>query len=651
VATFVNDTFTGADGTLRTHTGETGATWTHAPGDTTGGPGDPTNDLFWPKIQSNRIHAAGGANSILYASGTPGAADYTVTMPCVFASATWPSIVGPAGRMTTSGNNGYFAILFGGGINLYKYVTGSLTLIGSKVNITAAADTYTVTLDMQGTTIAVRVRRASDSQWLASSNTWQAGQVNAISQTDSALSAAGKAGFWAAGTLSNVGYMESITAADGLADPVTGTGAVTEAADTSTASGTVAVVSVAITSTDLVWSPFNWYSNGGGAMQASSIKASSTYAQSNNVGAYMKFAVSSVATGPIVLNLDTSMLTAITSGSRPMIGWTIDGGAIQTSQLTTISATHTVTLGTDLGSGTHQIVVYVYSINFGDTGDRWTGPALTVRITGITLPFGGATVAVTHKTNRTLVYGDSIAEGAEINGTGTGVANGGGNIVWGNLIHELLDSEVGIVAYSGQAYSGTATSLDAVWDLYHTGASRLTAGAFTTTPRYILCNHGKVDNPTSAQIGAALAEIAAAAPSADMVVIPTFDRENADDILAATLPANARFLDLGVLEEYGEGGGDWTVDSGSHMNEVGHAAVALLIADGVTTVTGTAAVTEAADTSTASGGIAAPVTGTAAVTEAADTSTASGTSGFPVAGNSSPVVTFKGATVVRTFNV
>jgi lysophospholipase L1-like esterase len=619
VATFVNDTFTGASAELSTHTGETGATWTKHSFGGTNCSIDGSGSL---------LGNAGGTQNCYYASGTPSSADYSVTVVLNRVGTAGTDLIAVAGRINTAASTWYMASVSGLIFQLFKVVTGTPTLLDTTtlVGTPSNGETFRYTLDMSGTTIIGRLQRISDSAWLnAAGNSWEVAQQDMLSVTDAAIAAAGKAGVaWMQGLLWK---FDAITGVDMSADPITGTASPTEAADTSTASG-IAGASVAVTSTDLVWSPFNWYSNGGGAMQASNVKASSTYAQSNNVGAYVRLAVSDVATGAVLVNLDTSMLSAVTSGDRPMLGWTVDGGAIQTAQLTTISASHTVTLGTDLGSGAHQIVVYVYSINFGGSHDRWTVPDLTARITGFTIPSGGSTVAVTARDRRALVFGDSIAEGAEINGVGTGIANGGGNIVWGNLLGAYIGAEVGIVGYSGQGYATAANSTPAFSTAhsdYHDSATRLSAGDYVPAPDVVFINHGKNGTTTTGGVEGAVNNVAAAAPDADIYVIPTLDRTNAAAILAATLPSNATFIDLGVLAEYdGSGTGDWY--NGVHLNAVGHAAVALLIVDELA------------------------ATGTVAVTEAADTSTAAGTSGFPVAGKSGAVSTFAPATVVRTFN-
>jgi hypothetical protein len=227
VATFVSDTFTDTDAVaITSHTGETGATWTKH--------GFATNTTA-PAVRSNRINCedtGGAVNSIYYASGSPAGADYTVSLAYVPGSggAQTGDIVGPLGRVATGTNDFYGALYLqtAGGIRLYKFVSGSGTVIVAAVAFTpVSGTTYTITLDMQGTTIAMRVQRSSDSNWLASSNTWQSGQVNCGSVTDASHSSAGKAGFWLLGGNANNGAkfkIDTFVAADassgGLSIPV-----------------------------------------------------------------------------------------------------------------------------------------------------------------------------------------------------------------------------------------------------------------------------------------------------------------------------------------------------------------------------------------------------------------------------------------------
>lgn len=193
MSAFVTDTFTDTNATaITSHTGELGATWTrHASASNVGA----------PQISSNKlITTETSVNENYYASGSPASADYTVTLDYTFNNASTNEIVGPAARMTTGATNtGYFWIYFlaAGGYCLFKYVANSLTQIGSTVALTPVnGETYRTTIDVSGTTIKGRVQRLSDSQWLASSNTFGAPQVDAISQTDSGIAGAGQAGFW-----------------------------------------------------------------------------------------------------------------------------------------------------------------------------------------------------------------------------------------------------------------------------------------------------------------------------------------------------------------------------------------------------------------------------------------------------------------------
>ncbi len=197
----VTDSFTGTDATaLTSHTGELGATWTkHASANSTGD----------PQILSNKlVTTETGKNENYYTSGVPASADYEVSLDYTYNSTSVSDeICGPAGRMSTSVNTGYFFIWFRstGTLRLYKYVAGSLSLIGTALAWAPATGVpYRLTLSMNGTALACRVQRISDGFWLttAGSGNYQSGQVDCITATDSAITAAGRAGFWFSCTVS-----------------------------------------------------------------------------------------------------------------------------------------------------------------------------------------------------------------------------------------------------------------------------------------------------------------------------------------------------------------------------------------------------------------------------------------------------------------
>src|SRR5438128_157101 len=145
MAPFLNDTFTGTDGTnLESHSGETGATWTVHPSFTGSA-----------KLLTNRVHT-NGALRAYYASGVPASADYDVESVMFINSHVNAS--GPCGRMSTSVDTCYTARLGTDGTNtlaqLAKVVAGTVTNLGSSFN-TGVADggSVTVRLQMQGSTI------------------------------------------------------------------------------------------------------------------------------------------------------------------------------------------------------------------------------------------------------------------------------------------------------------------------------------------------------------------------------------------------------------------------------------------------------------------------------------------------------------------
>jgi hypothetical protein len=228
MAAFVTDSFTDTNGTgLNAHTGELGASWIkHASATSTG----------HPAIQSNRLQTTEAAkNENYYSSGVPASADYSVSLEFTFNGGT-AEIAGPAARMSTSVNSGYFFINYQNftDLRLYKYVNGTLTQLGTAVNFSAAIGiTYRLTIDVAGTTIAGRMQRLSDSLWINSAGAFGASQVNCISATDSAITAAGRAGWWLSnnggtrGQIDNFSADETLVAtAVTLAGPSTGTVAV-----------------------------------------------------------------------------------------------------------------------------------------------------------------------------------------------------------------------------------------------------------------------------------------------------------------------------------------------------------------------------------------------------------------------------------------
>jgi concanavalin A-like lectin/glucanase superfamily protein len=165
---FLWESFTGANGTtLTSHTGEIGATWTK----------HPTSGAGSIAIDANRAHQTSSTNSFYYASGSPATADYDVEGRLRQVSDA--GLMGVTGRMDTSASTMY-QFYYDAANNLWginKWINGVNTSLGTWSETLANGDERSFRLQMRGSSIKGFVDG-----------------VERISATDSAISAAGKAG-------------------------------------------------------------------------------------------------------------------------------------------------------------------------------------------------------------------------------------------------------------------------------------------------------------------------------------------------------------------------------------------------------------------------------------------------------------------------
>lgn len=366
---------------------------------------------------------------------------------------------------------------------------------------------------------------------------------------------------------------------------VTNNGGLTNPSNiTYTASG--AVVTVPITDTNIFLSPYNWYSDGAGAMQSNNVKASSTFAWTNMRGAYAKFKATVGASGSIKLNVSGASLSALSnSAGAPTLAWSVAGGAVQTHLMAT--ADTQITLASGLGAGTYDVFLWHRSVYVTQDGDNWTTPVNRIQITGIELSTGGSLSAPTLKPKRMVVYGDSITEG-DINVNGTRSASSQDAIqTYGWYLSEILNAEVGIIGFWGKQWSWFSST----WSSYSSGKSRLIAGTLSPAPDYVLINYGENDGnpgPVSATVTSDLAAVKTAAPSARIILNIPFSGVARTNLAAATLPIGAIKTDLARYEMLG-GNLQWSFD-GQHPTAQGHANLAALLATPIlsTAPTGTA---------------------------------------------------------------
>jgi hypothetical protein len=205
MATFLLDTFTdtAGDNLVTQHTGETGGTWTR---------NTASESVNGAISNANRVYPGGAmaaSGPFWYASGTPAAADYDITMVIVPKSLLAEQQVAILGRQETAAYTGYeFSYVRSSAFSvppswrLGKREAGVFTSLGISAVTLTIDQSYTMKLRMVGDQISAYVDG-----------------VLLFSVTDSDITAAGRAGFgfWGSTATWNntVGiHVDSITAAD-----------------------------------------------------------------------------------------------------------------------------------------------------------------------------------------------------------------------------------------------------------------------------------------------------------------------------------------------------------------------------------------------------------------------------------------------------
>lgn len=138
------------------------------------------------ELASNRVKVKPGGTGAYFYNDAPAGADYDVSALGRFTS-TSNNQGGVTGRMASGANTFYHARIAGSSVELYKFVAGSATLLGSVSHgITTGVD-FTITLSMAGTTIRALIDG-----------------VQKVSVTDSSITAAGFAGLRILANASNI---------------------------------------------------------------------------------------------------------------------------------------------------------------------------------------------------------------------------------------------------------------------------------------------------------------------------------------------------------------------------------------------------------------------------------------------------------------
>lgn len=530
MSVFVSDTFTDTATTaLTAHTGGTGATWTLAP--------SATGSMLISN--ANRVFAnvnPVGNNCDHYASGIPATADYDVEA-VIRRVTNATGATGVLGRVSTSATTKYSAFLyFDGQFYLYKNVAGTETQLGVYNAVTADNTNYTVKLEMRGTAIKAYLDG-----------------VLRISATDGAITAAGRAGIESQGLYTDTTgfHIDTFTATDAALDVLL------------------------VNDANLFKSPSGWRTSG------------STYTQTTNPGCYLKFKTTSTFIG---LAVDVTPLTggSVSALDYPTILSSVDNAAYTRTQIT--SADTTITLGSGLAASAHEVEVIFVACDI-DSYDRWTTPVMALRVTGIVVDTGATLAAPTLLSGRAICYGDSGSEGVEILASGQTAVNQDASQAYPYHLMNALACEGSIIAFAGQGFTIAPTvfsaavnvvDLEASWDLYSAGQSRLTGGLFVPAPDYILCTEGFNDNSqgaSGASVQTAIVNLIAAwrtaAPLAKIFFCAPVDRSEASNINAAIVTSgDKKTYILDPSEDFYIA----KYKNGNHNSVRGHARIAAAMA-------------------------------------------------------------------------
>lgn len=169
MAQFASDAFTGTDATELT---AYSASWTRH-----------TSYTGNAQLIINRVRQSTSTTSAYWHSGAPANADYSVSADLLAKEANGGNgFAGVLGRTDTAANTFYHA-RYGGGASdawqLYKFVAGTATLLGSSAQSLTSGTIYNVKLEMIGS--AIKLFKSLESTAL-------------VSVTDTAVTAVGKSG-------------------------------------------------------------------------------------------------------------------------------------------------------------------------------------------------------------------------------------------------------------------------------------------------------------------------------------------------------------------------------------------------------------------------------------------------------------------------
>lgn len=293
-----------------------------------------------------------------------------------------------------------------------------------------------------------------------------------------------------------------------------------------TATQFTVVHAIKVNDANILWSPYNW------DIQSSSI------ADSNYAGSYVKVGIDTTSTGPISILFDPSpnLGGGLTPDNYPTIGWSLNpvssGGKWNYVQLRPDGAS--VPVAANAPAGHYELWIYVKSIRGSGDGGRWSPSCRKLRLVGIQVPAGTQTAAVTRRSTNAIMFGDSITQGAGTLGF-TSASNDDAMQCWVRSLADALGAEYGNIGIAGLKWSGSSAALPAfyssanvppdTYSYYEGGRTRLIAGKLSPAPDYVFVNVGTNDLGTniSANVASTIAGLRAiSGPNAGIYLVLPF---------------------------------------------------------------------------------------------------------------------------------
>jgi hypothetical protein len=287
-----------------------------------------------------------------------------------------------------------------------------------------------------------------------------------------------------------------------------------------------------------------------------------------------------VETAQVALQLDNAHLSTLTPTRCPIIAWSVNGGVIQTHQLST-AETSVV-----LSSGVTNPVIDLFVKGMSPFEDRYSGdvPLNSVKVTGFIVDPGGAATSLALPQKVWLNIGDSILSGdsaAYAEGQGRPpddgwAASNDARASYGYLLAKHYGYRETRLAYGGYNWGGglaNVPALTTLMDQKTSTISRLNGGLLDPVPEVVLINLGENGTPSLTTVTQALVKVRSRVhPTTRLIVmIPVAGTGRAQMTSAfssytnSTQDRKAFLVDLGPLA--------FATSDGQHPTAGGHQAI------------------------------------------------------------------------------